>query len=944
MSKANILIAENDRIVATDIKNCLKKIGYSVCGIVNYSKTVIEKVEELNPDLVLIDIALKGEMDGIETAETICSCFGIPVIFLISNADEERFDCAEATIPFCSIYEPFQDRDLKTNIELSLYMAKVDAECRQAKVALQESEQRFMDVLQASSDAILLIDGETFVDCNEATVRMLEYSNRDEFLMTHPSVLSPPTQPDGRSSLEKADEMIRIALNKGFHSFEWMHRKASGKDFPVEVTLTPIKYKGKKILHCLWKDFAERKEGEAALEKAIKSSKQMALKAETANIAKSEFLANMSHEIRTPMNGVIGMTDLLLNTDLTEQQYHYVEIIQKSSDFLLMIINDILDFSKIEAGKYDLEIIDFDLLSMLEDMNDILAVKAHDKGLEYICRIEPDVPLLVSGDPGRIRQILVNLVGNAIKFTFEGEIKIQVSHIQDKELEDDNQVLLLFGVTDTGIGIPSDKIDALFDAFTQTDTSTIRKFGGTGLGLSISKRLAAMMGGQVGVKSKMGKGSTFWFTAILKKRDVERQLIREFAGDIKDTKILIVDDNATNRQVLKEQLVSWRYLPDEAPDAMAAMEMLYEAKLGNNPYSIAILDMQMSEMDGEILGRKIKSDPFLKDTVLILMTSIGKRGDAAHFEEIGFSAYFSKPFKRSQLYNALAIVLGKTPIESDKKPKSIITKHYISEDRKRRYRILLAEDFPINQEVALSMLNKFGFSADVVENGKKAIEALEKKPYDLVLMDIQMPEMDGLEATQMIRDQASNVLDHDITVIAMTAHAMKGDKQKCFDAGMNGYIAKPVESDALYELLREHMHCKDDSVDQSTAQIEHAFVEKKPDEKQEEIQKIRIFNEDELMNRLGGNKELFNKVLNLFFEIMPHENDTLKQLLTGNDVEQIKCQAHKIKGSFANISAHALHDIALEIETSAKQNNIKKGRLLFNTLESEFDKFCRTVK
>lgn len=652
------------------------------------------------------------------------------------------------------------------------------------------------------------------------------------------------------------------------------------------------------------RDISEQIQTEDALRKAKEQAEQ-------ASRAKSDFLANMSHEIRTPMNAILGMTELVLSSELAPTQREYLTMVLESGESLLSIINGILDFSKIEAGKIELENMSFGLRDCLGDALKSLAVRAHHKNLELACDIPADVPDGLRGDPSRLRQVIVNLLGNAIKFTDQGEILLEVSC----ESRSDNDVTLHFLVSDTGLGIPTDKHASIFEAFEQVDNSTTRRYGGTGLGLAISTRLVALMGGRIWVESQLGEGSKFHFTARFGLAPQEAlPTAPRVAPRIEGIRVLVVDDNATNRRILEEMLVNWQMETTSASGAVEALDTIRRAEKSNRPFSLVLSDMHMPDVDGFALAEQIRQDPSLHGTIIMMLTSGDRAGDRQRSEELGIASYLIKPIKQSELFDAMTKALETAEIATMKPAPAAAD----PAGPPRPLKVLLAEDSVVNQKLAVGLLSAKGHQVTVVNNGRDAVTAAMQESFDLILMDVQMPELDGLQATAEIRarEQAGNKR---VPIIAMTAHAMKGDRERCLASGMDGYVAKPVRSRELFATIEE-----------ITGHAQHDLAAPHASEPEGDR-----FDAAQAMQAVGGDRELLKLIADTFRDEGPKLVHDLRAAVDRQEVATVRRLAHTLKGNSRTLGGVAVSEAALRLEEMAQREDLSQTTDLLAVLEKE---------
>jgi PAS domain S-box-containing protein len=825
---------------------------------------------------------------------------------------------------FNAMLEQIQNRDIELRQagedlerrvdERTLMLEQEVADRQRAQEALHESEGRIRLLLDSTAEAIFGIDREgKFTFCNPATLRMLGFEKGDVLLGMSGHKVMHHTRADGTPYPEKeCPIVVSRSDGGGIHLDTEVFWRADGTSFPAEYWAYPIRKEGEVVGAVVtFLDITERKRAEAAILEAKDA-------AESANRAKSEFLANMSHEIRTPMNGIIGMTDLALDTALTIEQREYLGLVKSSADSLLGVINDILDFSKIEAGRLELEEIEFAIRDVLQDTLKTLAVRADKKRLELLVHVSPKVPEALVGDPTRLRQLIVNLVGNAIKFTERGNIVVDV------ELEEisDEAVHLHFRVSDTGIGIPLEKQQVIFESFAQADGSTTRRFGGTGLGLTISRQLVDLMGGVMWVESEPGKGSTFHFTTSFRQGVAPVSSQEQSAGELlPGLEILIADDNDSNQKILAEMLTNWRMNPVVAGGGAEALNLLEEEQRAGKKFPIVLLDAQMPGIDGFFLAEKIHANPSLAGSVILMLSADRHLTDAARCRELGVNAFLTKPVGQSELLDAILSVLGTKAAEErlNKVPEVVP-----AAPQGVSLRILICEDHPVNQKLASRLLEKAGHRIVLADTGREALDVwgnASDPGFDLILMDIQMPELDGVEATVAIRKREQETGRH-VPIIAMTANAMRGDKEKYLEVGMDGYISKPIHSSVLFAEIDRCLK----GTERDTAMTTNAW------------ESGELLNRASLLERVEGDQELLAEIINLFVDEAPRLLDAMRDALRQGNMAVLERSAHSLKGAASNLSANLTAAAASRLEKNAKNGDVESSRASLTNLEGAVDR------
>jgi two-component system sensor histidine kinase/response regulator len=793
--------------------------------------------------------------------------------------------------------------------ELEATNERIEEVVHQRTSELAETEARTRAIVETAVDGIITIDQDGIVaSMNGAAERIFQVS-AEEIVGKNVTVLMP--EPYG----SEHDRYMTGYLETGVKKIigigrEVMGKRSDGTVFPMDLAVSEWRAGERRLFAGIVRDITARKQAEVEIRQAKEA-------AEAASVAKSAFLANMSHEIRTPMNAIIGMTELVLDTPLRAEQREFLTCVANSGDALLAVINDVLDFSKIEAGRMELELAAFDLHESIGDTMKSLAVRAHKKGLELACHLQPEVPRVVVGDRTRLRQIIVNLVGNAVKFTESGEVVLTVEHRPHQN----GEVVLDFAVSDTGIGIPKDKQATIFEVFEQADSSTTRKFGGTGLGLAITARLAELMGGGVRVESEVGRGSTFHVTAHFRLGDEAAVRSPPAAlEDLRGMRVLVVDDNATNRRILEEILRRWNARPACAAGADEALAMIRQAHEAGRPFPVVLTDSNMPDVDGFALAERIRGEQGFSSTVIMMLTSGDRPGDIARCEDLNIASYMLKPIKQTELHEGLSMALRGPVDEEPARDARAATQDL----QMTPMRILLAEDSLVNQKLAVALLEKYGHSVCVANNGREALAALESQGFDLVLMDVQMPEMDGYEATALIREREKRTGEH-VLIVAMTAHAMQGDRQRCLDAGMDEYVSKPIRVAQLFDTIKSVCREREDSEKSSDSTGGAQYW-------------------TQALDAVGGDHDLLKVLTESVVDEAPRMMDAVRRSVRDRDPDGLQSAAHTLKGAIRYFGNSEAFTEAIRLEEMGQDGNLEEAPGLLARLEVEIESLVSALR
>ena len=817
-----------------------------------------------------------------------------------------------------------------------LYIVRDVTERKRAEAVKDQQKDHLLALFNDSPVAIVTLDmHRNILTCNPAFEKLFGYSP-DEVIGRDLDALFN----EGETSVDTTSFSERILRGEMVMS-SLLRRRKDGTSIDVEAAGVPLVIHGQ-TAGALWmfSDISEVMQARRAAEQADRS--------------KSEFLANMSHEIRTPMNGIVGMIELALGTDLTDEQYDFLVSARESADALLNVLNDVLDFSKIEAGQMQLESIDFDLPGVVEGVAQTSASRAEAKGLEILSYVDQSAPVYVKGDPGRLRQILVNLVENAIKFTEQGEVLIRTELVEEK----DQQVTVRFSVSDTGIGIPKERQQAIFERFIQADGSTTRRFGGTGLGLTISKQLAIMMGGEIGVESEPGKGSTFWLNVTYQKAAHPESLEQQDWADLHGVRVLVVDDNATNRRVFARMLEGFGCQVTAVSSGMEVMPALFRGLLTNEPYHLVLVDMLMPVMDGEETLRTIRREPLTQDIKVILLTSMGRSNELNRVNEMGCSGYLLKPVRQSQLRETLELVLGSKRDDArradGRRRPGRITGSFARGLKERSLHILLAEDNEINQKMTLALLSRSGHKVDLVSNGVEAVEAVKRATYDMILMDVQMPEMNGFTASQTIRkleEEGAPGASH-VPIIAMTAHALHGDRQRCLAAGMDDYVSKPIDPRKFFQTIERwaRISASIATGERKSLEVQSDPVETgAPEELADSPQADQLPGElvgnpavpldvENSLNRFGEDRDFYYNLLSDYLRSLPTRLAEMRAALESGDGNMLSYLAHNLKGVSANFGAWQVTQLSAQLDDCCQAGDLSDGQRLLSEVEKAVER------